>query len=287
MTIALAAGDYRLEIDPGLGGSIARLDWRGEPLLRPTCGPSPLDTACFPLVPFSNRIAHGRFEAEGVVVRLAPNMPGGGEPHPLHGFGWLATWQVAHRDTGSAVIVHDHAAGEWPWAYRAEQRFVLDSEGLTVTLSIRNRSAFRMPAGLGFHPYVPVDSTTTYHGLHRGEWLNTHDNLPDRLDWRDAAIDWWDGRPLAARAVDTAYASREGSLTVTRSGVMLIIEPSPELGFTVVYTPQGPHDAYACIEPVSHMTDAINRPGTDNGLKWLGAGEAMAVSMRLSARASD
>ena len=58
--IELKAGEYFLALEPERGGSIARFGWRGQDLMRPTCGPSVLDVACFPLVPFSNRIAHGR-----------------------------------------------------------------------------------------------------------------------------------------------------------------------------------------------------------------------------------
>jgi aldose 1-epimerase len=88
--LELAAGDYRLVLQPEIGGSVAGFHWRDEPVFRPACGPSVLDAACFPLAPFSNRIAHGRFRFGGREVALAPNFPDSDHPHPLHGFGWLA-----------------------------------------------------------------------------------------------------------------------------------------------------------------------------------------------------
>jgi aldose 1-epimerase len=92
--LELAAGDYRLVLQAKLGGSVATFHWRDKPVFRPACGPSVLDTACFPLAPFSNRIAHGRFSFGGREVALAPNFPDSDHPHPLHGFGWLAAWET-------------------------------------------------------------------------------------------------------------------------------------------------------------------------------------------------
>jgi aldose 1-epimerase len=63
----------------------------------------------------SNRIAHGRFVAQGAPVTLAPNFPGSDHPHTIHGFGWLASWDVAHAGDAHARLTYMHHAGEWPW----------------------------------------------------------------------------------------------------------------------------------------------------------------------------
>lgn len=278
--IALEGGGYRLSIDPLRGGSIARFDWQGAPLMRPACGPSVLGTACFPLVPFSNRIAHGRFAAEGREVRLTPNMPGSDHPHPLHGFGWLAEWHVIEQDGASATIEHVWPGGEWPWRYQARQHFQLGEDGLLVTLDVTNLDEEPMPAGLGLHPYFPRTPEARYHGLHRGEWRNDADCLPVSLDGRDAAIDWWDGRPVGDRWVDTVYAGREGVLQIDwpERGLELTITPSDGLPHTVVYAPKG--GDFFCIEPVSHATDAFNR----GELGLLAPGDTRRVSIQFSAR---
>ena len=157
--IDLRAGDYRLVLEPARGGSVARFDFGEEALFRPTCGPSVLDTACFPLVPFSNRIAQGVFHAGGQDVRLAPNFPGAPHPHTLHGFGWLCEWQVIEASANRALLRHAYVAGEWPWDYVAEQRFDLSDRGLTHRLTICNRGNSPMPAGLGLHPEYPHRQT--------------------------------------------------------------------------------------------------------------------------------
>lgn len=283
----LAAGDYRLVLAPERGGSILSFDWRGVPLMRSACGPSILDVACFPLVPFSNRIAHGRFAVGGVQVQLQPNLPGADHPHPLHGFGWLASWTVKTSDASSARLEHRHEAAEWPWSYRATQDFALDERRLIIALSLENLGERAMPAGLGLHPYFPRNAQTLYRGLHRGEWRNNVQCLPVQLDERPEATDWWHGAPVGTRAVDTVYTRREGSLTISwpDRGLDLLVEPSADLAHTVVYSPRGAD--YFCVEPVSHATDAVNSWRSDSGLRWLGRGELLEAEVTFTARSAE
>ncbi len=280
----LAAGDYRLRLDPQRGGSVARFDWRGEPLFRPVCGPSILDTACFPLVPFSNRIAFGKFESGTGTVRLAPNLPGASQPHALHGFGWLAPWTVADHSPFHAVLHHSHAADEWPWDYSARQSFVLSEAGLEHSLVLTNLGPGPMPAGIGFHPYFPRGSDTVYRGLHCGEWQLDQDSLPQALNLRPGPVDWWHGEPVGTRTVDTVYQGREGELSITWPcrGLRLAINPSGNLPCTVVYTPPG--EDYFCVEPVSHATDAINRAGE---MRILEPGESLNASVHYRAMIAE
>lgn len=276
----LAVGDFVLEIEPEAGGSIARFDWRGEPIFRRRCGEGPLNSASFPLVPFSNRIAFGRFEVDGETFSLAPNFPGQDHPHTLHGFGWLGAWKVASADDASISLKYLHEADEWPWPFEAEQRLSLTPAGLRHDLSVRNLGVTPMPAGLGFHPYFPATPRARYVGFHNGEWQTSADGLPVRLQREREARDWWDGQPIAARDVDTAYVERSGPLEIfwPERGMALRIDPSPALRFTIVYAPAGVN--FFCVEPVSHETDALNRKGRRTGLRWLEAGDTFAVYAR-------
>ena len=67
--LELAHGDLRLALDPALGGALLSFRKGDVDLLRPTpAGASDvLETACFPLVPYANRIADGRFVPTGGV----------------------------------------------------------------------------------------------------------------------------------------------------------------------------------------------------------------------------
>jgi aldose 1-epimerase len=278
--IELRANEYRLVLEPGRGGSVAAFDFGDFPLFRTTCGQSILDTGCFPLVPFSNRIAHGSFGMGDQLVQLAPNFPGGAHPHPLHGFGWLSRWDVIDAAKHSVTLRHAHQAGEWPWPYYAEQRFDLSAEGLTHSLSLRNLGATPMPAGLGFHPYFPRDAQTRLTALHSGEWQTTHDGLPISLTENDYPVDWWQGEPVESRIVDTVYTGRSGNIGIAwpDQGLQLRVAPSPNLPCTVVYTPAGAD--FFCVEPVSHATDAINRSDISNPMVILTPGDTLSAAVR-------
>lgn len=260
--LELKSGDYRVEIQPARGGSLSAFEWAGKTILCPSRPGSMTNTACFPLVPFSNRVARGRFELAGQIYRLAPNEPSIDPTNPIHGYGWLSEWDVVIADTTRAVIEHIHSGERWPWRYRARQYVSLAENGLFLQLETTNLDEDAMPAGLGFHPYFPRRPDTLYHGLHRGEWQVDEDCLPVELREVPEPTDWWKGQPVGSRSVDTVYSGREGSLTLTWPDIdaTAVIKPSANLPFTVVYAPSG--EDFFCVEPVSHATDAINRyPG--------------------------
>lgn len=273
----LSAGAYALDLEPEEGGAVARFDWNGVALFRPRCGNGPLNASCFPLAPFSNRIAFGRFSANGRAIELTPNFPGSDHPHVLHGFGWLKPWAVQEAKASSATLSYHHDADSWPWTFAAEQKFSLSPNGLRHDISIQNLGSTAMPAGVGVHPYFARTPRTRYVGLHRGEWRTSSDGLPLNLSEKEHAEDWWQGQSVSARAVDTVYIGREGPLMISwpERNVRLFIEPSPELSFTTVYTPA---DAdFFCIEPVSHETNAVNSAHSSTGLRWLEPGENFAA----------
>ena len=266
--IALRCGPTELDVVPDRGGGIARFTWHDKDVFRPAVpgDDSPLALACFPLVPFSNRIARGAFAADGRDVRLPPNLPGGDHPHPLHGFGWQARWQVARHRPDSARLVHEHHAGAWPWRYRAEQTLQLGPDGYRHSLSLTNLGDTAMPAGLGLHPYFPKAEarlTATFDGF----WETTADCLPVRWHPLDTMPDW-----LADGPIDTVFTGRAGDVVIDWPGRRLTMTAAADLAFTVIYHPQGA--SFFCVEPVSHMTDAINRaePPETTGLAWLEPG---------------
>lgn len=276
--LELSAGDYRLLLQPERGGSVAAFEWRGHPLFRPTCGPSILDVGCFPLVPFSNRVAFGRFESFGEAVRLSRNFPGTDHPHTVHGFGWLAPWDAIKSGANHALLRHTYNAAEWPWSYVAQQRLSLSEDGLIHELSLRNLSDRPMPAGLGLHPYFPRTDLTAYRGLHCGEWQARDDGLPISLLKADQPKDWWCGAPVSHRSVDTVYTGRAGRLSILwpETGIELTIDPDENLPFTVIYSPADRD--FFCVEPVSHATDALNR-SKGGEMRRLEAGASFAATV--------
>ena len=149
-----------------------------------------------------------------------------------------------------------------------------------MTLSLCNLSDRSMSAGLGFHSWFPRRCDTLYRAFHAGEWQTSPDNLPANMVGSDQPCDWWQGRPVGTRIVDTTYQERAGEIVIEwpDSGLVLSMTPSEYLPFTVVYVPE---DAdYFCVEPVSHLTDAINR----GGMTMLAPGGTIEASLVMVAR---
>lgn len=280
--VTLVAADYEVVIAPDIGGSLRSLDWKGLPVFRKARTGHILDAACFPIVPFCNRIAQGRFAVEGVDHRVPSNFPDGWHPHALHGYGWVRPWQVISHDASSIRLVHDYAEGVWPWRYRAEQRITVSDDGVRLWMAVVNLGPRPMPSGLGFHPYFPGDDSAVYHGLHRSEWETSPDGLPLVLVDAGEAVDWWQGAPVISRTVDTIQEGRAGALTVRRpaSGLQIEMEPSDALSCTGVYV--GQDGDFFCIEPLTHPTDAINR--APERMAMLAEGQRLEASLLIRAR---
>lgn len=246
-------------------------------------------TSCYPLIPYSNRIAQGRFSFEGVEHRLALNF--GDHPHSIHGNAWQKPWQVMEAGEASCrlVFVHnprgDEARG-WPFAYRAEQLFELSPNGLMLTLMLENEDHRAMPAGLGLHPFFPRRPGVRLQFTAERVYPNGQDSLlvdsilvPD--DWSYRTM-----RELGEPRLDNCFAGWDGTARIAyiQERIALHIEADSIFGHLVVYVPSG-RDFFA-VEPVSHMNDAINRPEpVRHGLKVLKPGERLKAQVRFGVEA--
>lgn len=283
--IRLEVGDWRATLAPEQGGALLSLDWRDRPVLRPTPDgvTDILETACFPLVPYANRIADGRFTFEGRSVRL-PTLERFA-PHALHGDGWLSSWTVENQTASRVEMTLDWTgdAGGWPWPWRANQIVELTGDGLSIALSITNTGDAIMPAGLGLHPYVQrhPDSRLTLSA--ESVWLADARQIPERPAAPSQVADWSAGLPLAdAPFVDHAYSGWTGEAALEGGGRRVILNADPAAAWVQVYAPL---DAdFVCIEPVTHRPDAHNAPQSEtSGLLPLAPGQSFSVSMALFA----
>jgi len=261
---------------PAVGGSIAALRLGGVDLLRPAPAGSsdPLSMGSFPLAPYANRIAHGRFACGGRQVQLPLNF--GDHPHSLHGLGWTSAWAVAAMTPDSATLIHRHDGGDgWPWAYRAEQHFFVTVDGVAMTLTLHNLSDRAMPAGLGFHPYFCADEKTRLQFDADSLWLSTPDMLPERRVAGDGLGNWAAGAPVMGESlIDNVYGGWNGCAFVERGdGVRLELTAT---GAPWLHLFRPPQADFFCVEPVSHMPDAINRP---DGMDMIAPGTEKSLSL--------
>ena len=284
--LTLSSGKLWIELSPLIGGSISAFEWRdahaSKAILRECHRPleKVLDAACFPLVPYVNRIRGGCFEFHGRQVRLAPNMTG--DPSPLHGQGWLGEWVVEQADEERAVLSFAHDAGEWPWRYEARQQFALEEHGLEVTLACRNTSEEPMPCGLGQHPYFPCGPQARIDTEVAAAWTIDEKVLPVERVPAEGRYDLCD-RFVCGQDLDNGFGGWDGEARMSDPGWPYGLRlSSPDARFFQLYSPvQG---GIFVAEPVTHANAALNAPEADwpeLGMQVLEPGEEMSLTMRL------
>jgi aldose 1-epimerase len=200
-----------------------------------------------------------------------------GQDHPLHGVGWLRSWDVQRSDSVSAILVHTHeAAAGWPWSYRAEQQFTVTETGLRVSLSVQNTTDRAMPAELGFHLYFPATDDTRLSFDAESVWLANDAMIPTERIGANHFADWSKGDAVVRSSlIDNAYEgwSKEATIATRNDTITLTGEGTDYLH---VFTPPGL--GFFCAEPVSDMPNALNM--ADPAI--LAPGEMRTIAMSLT-----
>jgi len=272
--VQLQQGALRMALRPDIGGAIAGLWFDGMPVLR-SCEPQALggvrESACYPLVPYSNRIAQRRFSWLGRGYALAPNYD---EPHNLHGTGWLGAWQVQEQSATRVALQYTHPSDAyWPFAFHAEQVFELAGDSLSITLSATNIDARQTPIGLGWHPYFVRRARSRVHLEVRHRWETDATRLPTTAV-AQSALD----ADVAVLDLDNCFDGWSGPARIRDEKLSLRLTSS--LNHAVVYTPR--QRDYFCVEPVSHVNNALNSDDPKaRGIIVLAAGESAQARMRL------
>lgn len=280
MTLTLRTDAWEAELRPEIGGALSALRFHGIDVLRPMPADAadPLQSACFPLAPYCNRIRDGRFGFGGSEVALPPNHSP--ERHSLHGLSWQRPWTVESQVENKCVLADDYdGRGPWPWAYGARQRIRLGPKGCAVTLVLTNRSDRPMPAGIGLHPYFrrSADSTLCFAADH--VLLTDDELLPTGIGAPANHFgDWSAGAPLPPLTVDHCFAKWQGTARIDDELGSIFVEAdgTPHLHL------YAPADGSAlCLEPVTHTPDAPNR--TPEEMIVLPPGCSASLTMRISA----
>ncbi|MFO1328272.1 MAG: aldose 1-epimerase [Rubrivivax sp.] len=273
--LELTAGALRLALRPDLGGCIAGL-WRDTlPVLRST-EPGALTASrpsgCYPLVPYSNRLGYRRFRWLGHEHTTQPNFDD--SPHSVHGVAWQRPWRVLAHDAASAEIACVHAPdAHWPFAFEVRQRFELEPQALTLRLQVTNRADQPQPVGLGWHPYFPKRQRSRLHAEVGERWESDATGLPTRHVPQPGL----DG-DVAHMAFDNCFDGWQGAARIRDERLSLRLTSS--LRRLVVFTP-ATRD-YFCVEPVSHVSNAIHMADPlAHGLQSVAPGATVDAWMRL------
>jgi aldose 1-epimerase len=299
-TIELSAGSARVVIAPAIGGSIASFQCDGQAILRPTperalAEGSVRSFACFPLIPFSNRIADATLRWAGREYGLTRFIDV--EPHAIHGNGWQQTWNVTRREASRLAMELEHDASgararEWPFPYRARQRFDLMADALAARLElgleIENTGGDAFPFGLGWHPYFVRDAETELGFAARGVWHTDPSHLPTRFDAVPSEWNFDPSRSIGATMLDNCFAGWRPPVIVRWPARKLTarIAADSACDYLVVFVPsdQSEGKSYFAVEPVTHMTDAFNRASEDRdtGTRVLAPGACFSCTMSIS-----
>ncbi len=289
-TVTLHAGASELAVAPAIGGSVAwyrtragsrTIDWLRPATAEALAAGDAGAMGCFPLVPFSNRIRHGRFRFGGRSIQLPLNVPG--EPHAEHGHGWQAPWHVTAREPAALAIDYRHEADAWPFPYAARQIFRLEPASLTIEIAVSNTGGEPMPVGLGLHPYFPRTEETLLTAPVARMWAIDAEVMPTKLIDPPAECRLDRGVRVDEVAMDNGFTGWSGRAEIRwpKEHARLIMSADRLLGFLVVYTPPG--EDFFCAEPVSNCTDAFNLAAEgrrDTGLIVLKPGESASATTR-------
>ena len=282
--LRLHNGSLEAVVLPETGGGLAAFNWIGSggsvPLMRAlpasVTAPEPNRLACYPLVPWSNRIGHGRFAFEGAIYQVAPNYPP--EPHPIHGDGWLSAWDVLDSSVDAVTLGLDKSAGS-PLGYVAGMSYALQADGLAVELWAENRGAARMPFGLGLHPWFDRTPGVRLQAPATGMWLAGPDVLPVAHGPTPLDASFQQLAPLPPRLVDNCFTGWSGAAQIRWEdrGMGLDIESTPPLPYYVLFCPL--RKPVFCFEPVTHPIDAFNlpEPFARAGLALLAPGQRLSI----------
>jgi aldose 1-epimerase len=258
----------RVQVLPEAGGGIAGFDWHGGnepiPLMRRCDVPpglpehriDPNRLSCYPLLPWSNRIAEGGFRVDGRWVALPRNREE--EPWPIHGSGWQRAWQVESHTTSEVELsLHEFAAEAY--CYAATLRYALRDDALQIDLAVTNTGPEPMPFGLGVHPFFPRHDNVHLLAPASDVWLNDgRSPLPtERVavppDW-----DFRNKRALPEQGLDHAFQAWTGEATIHWPALQLGLGIKADADTFVLYTPDG--GDFFCFEPVDHPINAVHLP---------------------------
>jgi aldose 1-epimerase len=295
----LQEADQRLALCPAVGGSVAAWQWvRGHevidlwrPLRTGQSAAQPAhvhDMACFPLVPWSNRIGGGGFIHDGDFHALKPNTSN--DPYPIHGDGWQRAWALQSVGPNRARLSLLSREQSAPHHYRATQTLALAGQQLRHSLTVQNLGPHTLPFGVGLHPWLISTPQANVKATVQGLWHSNSQRLPTR--WSATFPEGWNlnqGVRPADVSIDHAYTGWSGVASVhwPEWGVRLQVHaewvvshqftPAVHKPLSLVFYAPDQADVF-CLEPVSHPINAPHLPGKP-GWVALAPGDSMSLHL--------
>jgi aldose 1-epimerase len=166
------------------------------------------------LVPWPNRVAHGRYGFGGEALQLPLTEPDLG--NAIHGLVRWSSWdalEVAPSRVRLGHVLWPQAG--YPFTLLLELAYELSDAGLRVTIRAENAGRTPAPYGAGMHPYVRaelggIDGSVLRVGAE--QWLEADERkIPTGrlLSVEGTSYDFQEPRPLRGVAMDTAFTGLE------------------------------------------------------------------------------
>jgi len=270
--ITVAGGAWEARLAPEDGGGLTALRHRGQDVLVPAPAGARLGGpfGAFWMIPWANRLDGGRLGPH----RLPVNRPR--DDTAIHGLSRDRPWRVAERAADRVVLAQEVAAA--PYRYAARLIVAAGEAGFALDLAVANAGDVPLPFGAGWHPWFvrPPGTRLAFRATHRC----VHDArcLPVAAEPSPGL----DGGEDAFLGLDTHFAGWDGVAQIAWPGRVLTMTATGALATNLqVYAPRS--RAVLCVEPSSHLPDAVNRPALAalGPMRLLAPGESLAGRIRL------
>lgn len=283
--VVLRSGDAGLAVDLR-GGGLRRLvvgEW--DVLDGYPAGAVPEGARGAVLIPWPNRLRHGRWTWEGRQLQLDVASPD--EPHALHGLVRSQPWALLDTADDRATVATTLAPHPgYPFRLDAAVDYALTGERLAVTVRVRNSGSHEAPFGAGMHPYLHVGAAQDG-GISAGELtvgartaLDTDAGLPTGERHRFHG----DVGRIGSRSLDVPLTDLErdadGWAHVRLRGPAGTVELAVDQAWPwlQVYTgdqlPEGQHRRSLAVEPMTcpanALADGVDLVVLAPGAEWSG-----------------
>lgn len=243
-----------------------------DPLNWPKAG-------AYPLFPYHNRLTGAAFEHQRKRYEVLPHPSL--VPDAQHGPAHRRTWRVVSHKTDSIELAVDYAAdADWPFDFRAVQRFTLTADRLEVGLSLANRGQTSMPGGFGWHPYLAADFRQAALTDAGKIWPVGSTGIPVGAPPVPRA-----DRLLPDEGFTIFLSEWHHATAALNDGARVTLTADPALPHLVVHR----MPAYLCMEPVSHVAGVFGFPSelqTAAGLFVLQPGEERSARLSIEITAA-
>jgi len=270
----LHCGDWQALICPEQGAAFASLQWRGHDVLVPTPEGArhPGAHGAFWMLPWANRLDAGRIAGHAMPINRAA------EATAIHGLARDLPWEVISATQNHAVL--RQGLNHLPFDYTAQLAVTLAGDGVLMEMALRHEGAAPTPYGMGWHPWFMRSALTSLHLNATQRANHSERGLPESLTpCTGIAAD-----EAGLLGLDNFFAGWDGVAHLTTlAGTITLTATGDFASGLQVYAPAA--QPIICVEPVSHIPDAPNRPALTAAapMRVLARGQALHGTIWLSA----